>query len=88
MTPSIKTKRPKLQLGKMTPRKLFMGVGVVSWILGVIGCTTLGVGFLMGLGFIVITLFHGTVILAVFRRKPLHRKIVESNVVLRPVRKI
>ena len=86
MTPRIKTKRPKLKLGKMTPRKLFMGLGAVSWLLGLIGSTTLGVGFLMGLGFIVITLFHGIVILTVFRRKPLDRRIVESNVVLRPVR--
>ena len=81
-----KSKPPKLNLGKMTPRKFFMGLGAVSWILGVIGCTTLGAGFLMGIAFIVTTLFHGTVILSVFRRKPLHRKIVESNVVLRPVR--
>jgi len=81
------SKQPKLQLGKMTPRKAFMYLGVISWVLGVIGCTTLGVGFLMGLGLIVTTLFHGTVILSVFRRKPLHRKIVESNVASKRISK-
>jgi hypothetical protein len=78
-------KSKRMDLGKMTPRKLFMGLGVVSWIIGLVGCTNLGVGFLMGLGLIVITVFHGIVLLAIFRRKPLDRRIVESNVVLRPV---
>ena len=90
MRPRLKTKRdprpPKLNLGKMTIRKVFLGAGIVSWFLGLIGCTNLGFGPFMGLGLIVMTLFHGTVLLAVFRRKPLDRRIVESNVVLRPVR--
>ena len=81
------SKQPKLKLGKMTPRKLFMGIGIVSWITGIIGCTTLGAGFLIGTAFIVTTLFHGTVILSVFRRKPLHRKIVESNVASKRISK-
>ena len=80
-----KSKPPKLNLGKMPPRKFFMGLGTVSWIIGVMGCMGLGTSILMGLGFIVITLFHGIVLLTVFRRKPLDRRIVESNVVLRPV---
>ena len=89
MRPRLKSKRdprpPKLNLGKMTIRKFFLGVGIASWFIGLIGCVNLGFGLFTGLGLIVITMFHGLILLTVFRRKPLDRRIVESNVVFRPV---
>jgi len=73
--------RRKLNLGKMTIRKAFLTIGTISWIIGLMGCTKLGTGPLMGFGLVVITLFHGTILLTVYRRKPLHRRIIERNVV-------
>ena len=74
-------KQPKLKLGKMTIRKAFLTIGVISWIIGFMGCTKLGTGPIMGFGLIATTMFHGLILITVFRRKPLHRRIIERNVV-------
>lgn len=82
----MRKSRRAIKVKDLTPRKLFLGIGVASWIIGLIGCSQLGASFLIGLALITVTMFHGLVIVAVYFRKPLHRKIVESNVVTRPVR--
>ena len=74
-------KQPKLKLGKMTIRKAFLTIGVISWIIGLMGCTKLGFGPVMGFGLIATTMFHGLILITVYRRKPLHRRIIERNVV-------
>ena len=78
-------RKSRKQFKDLTPRKLFLGIGVASWIIGLVGCSQFGASFLIGLALIIITVFHGLVLLTVYRRKPLHRKIVESNVVTRPI---
>ena len=77
-----KRRRPgKFSLGKMTIRKGFLTIGSISWIIALMGCTKLGSGPIMGFGLIATTLFHGLILITVYRRKPLHRRIIERNVV-------
>ena len=87
MKPRVQ-RQPKLKLGKMTIRKAFLAIGTISWVIGVMGCTKLGTGPIMGFGLIATTMFHGLILITVYRRKPLHRRIIERNVVDERVSKV
>ena len=77
---------PRVKIGKITIRKAFLGLGGLSWLLSIMGAMTLDVTPLIGIGFIAVTLFHGIVLLAVYQRKPLDRRVVENNVATRSAR--
>jgi len=80
MTPP---KIKKLKLGKFTTRKGFLFLGMMSWVMGMIGATQLQATPVIGAGIVMVTAFHSLVIVSVIRRRPLHRRITEANVVNR-----
>ena len=79
---------PRLKMGKLTVRRAFLGLVVLSWLISIMGSMTFGVTALVGLSFVAVTLFHGIVLLSVYQRKPLDRRVVESNVDTRSIRPV
>ena len=77
MTPP---KIKKLKLGKFTTRKGFLFLGMMSWVLSMVGSTQLQAAGVVGAAIVITTLFHSLVIISVIRRRPLHRRITEVNV--------
>ena len=83
MTPP---KMKKLKIGKITTRKGFLFLGMMSWVLSMMGAVQLSASAVIGVGVVVTTAFHGFVLISVIRRKPLNRRITESNVASRSSR--
>ena len=80
----ILPKMKKVKLGKFTTRKGFLFLGIVSWALSMLGSTQLQASGIIGTAIVIVTVFHSLVIISVIRRRPLHRRITEANVVNRP----
>lgn len=80
MTPP---KIKKLKLGKFTTRKGFLFLGMMSWVLSMVGSSMLQATAIVGIAIVIVTIFHGLVIVSVIQRKPLNRRITEANVARR-----
>jgi len=75
----IPPKMKKVKLGKFTTRKGFLFLGMMSWVLSMVGSVQLQASGVIGVAIVMVTIFHGLVIISVIRRKPLHRRITEAN---------
>ena len=80
MTPP---KIKKLKLGKFTTRKGFLFLGMMSWVLSMVGSSMLQATAIVGIAIVIVTVFHSLVIISVIQRKPLNRRITEANVARR-----
>lgn len=70
--------KPKFKKGGYSIRQTFLGVGVASWILAMMGASNFfGTSFLLGLAVLLTTFFHGCVLYWIYRRRHIPNKFLK-----------